>query len=83
MQFSAECSSVPDHIRLYAESSKNKTVGIFVAPVIHLRNENTMRSVLKNYNLDIICITDKEFIDILNSDDIENSLNDFINKKEE
>ena len=42
-----------------------------------------MRSVLKNYNLDIICITDKEFIDILNSDDIENSLNDFINKKEE
>ena len=83
MQFSAECSSVPDHIRLYAESSKNKTVGIFVAPVIHLRNENTMRSVLKNYNLDIICITDKEFIDILNADDIENSLNDFINKKEE
>lgn len=81
MQFSAECSSVPDHIRLHSEISRNKTVGIFVAPLIHLRNENTMKSVLHNYNLDMICLTDKEFIDIIKSNDINRELNKLIKNK--
>lgn len=80
MQFSAECSSVPDHIRLHSERSRNKTVGIFVAPLIHMRNENTMKSVLNNYNLDMICLTDKEFINIIKSDNIYNELDNLTKK---
>ena len=59
---------------------RNKTVGIFVAPLIHMRNENTMKSVLNNYNLDMICLTDKEFINIIKSDNIYNELDNLTKK---
>lgn len=74
MQFSAECSSVPDHIRLYSKTTNNKVVGIFVAPIIHERNTNTMKSVLSHSNINILCINDNDFIKILNSDNIKNEL---------
>ena len=78
MQFSAECSSVPDHIRLYSQNTKKKVVGIFVAPIIHERNTNTMKSVLKQSNIDIVCIKDKDFLEILASDNISNEIDKLI-----
>lgn len=74
MQFSAECSSVPDHIRLYAQTTKNKVVGIFVAPIIHERNTNTMKSVLEKSNIEILCIEDKNFLKLLKSDNIQQEI---------
>lgn len=78
MQFSAECSSVPDHIRLYAQTTKNKVVGIFVAPIIHERNTNTMKSVLEKSNIEILCIEDKKFLELLKSDNIQESIKEKI-----
>ena len=78
MQFSAECSSVPDHIRLYSKTTNNKVIGIFVAPIIHERNTNTMKSVLSQKNIDIICLSDKDFLDILHSDNIKSQLDKLI-----
>ena len=78
MQFSAECSSVPDHIRLYSKTTYNKVIGIFVAPIIHERNTNTMKSVLSQKNIDIICLSDKDFLDILHSDNIKSQLDKLI-----
>ena len=74
VQFSAECSSVPDHIRLYAQTTKNKVVGIFVAPIIHERNTNTMKSVLEKSNIEILCIEDKNFLKLLKSDNIQQEI---------
>lgn len=74
MQFSSECSSVPDHIRLYAQTTKNKVVGIFVAPIIHERNTNTMKSVLEKSNIEMLCIEDKNFLKLLKSDNIQQEI---------
>ena len=79
MQFSAECSSVPDHIRLYAQTTKNKVIGIFVAPIIHERNTNTMKSVLEKSNIKLLCIEDKDFLELLKSNNIQEAINNELN----
>lgn len=78
MQFGAECSSVPDHIRLYNKTTNHKVIGIFVAPIIHERNTNTMKSVLSSLDTDVICITDKEFISVLKSNSIRQTLSEYL-----
>ena len=42
LQFSAEGSSVPDHIRLYKQETGKDVTGVFCAPVIHERNTAAM-----------------------------------------
>lgn len=68
LQFQAEIASVPDHIRLYkgSISEKRKVIGIFCAPIIHDRNTNTMQTILQQYCLKLHCLTDTEFLNILN-----------------
>lgn len=46
LQFSAEGSSVPDHIRLYKQESGKDVVGVFCAPTIHERNTAVMKSTI-------------------------------------
>lgn len=64
-QFSAEGSSVPDHIRLYKEETSKDVVGVFCAPVIHERNTASMQSTIAPYEINLHCLTDKDFVDIL------------------
>lgn len=78
-QFSAEGSSVPDHIRLYKQSTGKDVVGVFCAPVIHERNTAAMESTIAPHGIKLHCITDKELVDILLSncrDSIKNKLID-------
>lgn len=63
-QESAEIASVPDHIRLAQNKTNQKICGIFCAPKIHERNTIIMKTVLKEYNINLNCLTDKELIDI-------------------
>ncbi|WP_027120047.1 AlwI family type II restriction endonuclease [[Mycoplasma] testudinis] len=79
-QFSAEAASVPDHIRLYRNSTtKNKKVlGIFCAPEIHRRNTAAMQSILKSENIPILCIDDRTLIKILNARSKSDLLSKFI-----
>ncbi len=77
MQFSAEGSSVPDHIRLYKQESGKDVVGVFCAPKIHERNTAAMQSTIAPYGIELHCITDKELVEILLSntrEDIKNRL---------
>lgn len=71
MQFSAEGSSVPDHIRLYKQDSENDVVGVFCAPVIHERNTAAMKSTIASYGIELHCITDKELVELLLTKDKE------------
>jgi hypothetical protein len=65
-QFSAEGSSVPDHIKLFAEDNKGSIVnGIFSAPYIHSRNTSAMQSILNPLGINIKCIEDHELVKIL------------------
>ena len=64
-QFSAEGSSVPDHIRLYKEDSLAKVAGVFCAPIIHERNSASMLLTTAQYGIDLYCMTDKELVNIL------------------
>ena len=65
LQFSAEGSSVPDHIRLYQEETKRNVIGIFCAPTIHPRNTAAMKSTISPYDIELHCITDKELVELL------------------
>ena len=65
LQFSAEGSSVPDHIRLYRDNTDNNVMGIFCAPVIHERNEAAMLSTIATYGIKLKCITNEELVKIL------------------
>lgn len=67
LQFSAEGSSVPDHIRLYKQESGKDVVGVFCAPTIHERNTAAMKSTIAPYGIELHCITDKELVEILTS----------------
>lgn len=71
MQFSAEGSSVPDHIRLYQQNTASKVTGVFCAPIIHERNTAAMQSAIAPYKITLNCITDKELVEILLSKDKE------------
>lgn len=68
MQFQAEGSSVPDHIKLYQEKYPNVTVkGIFCAPLIHDRVHAVINSILIQEKIPLISIADEELLDVLNS----------------
>lgn len=71
LQFSAEGSSVPDHIRLYKQESGKDVVGVFCAPTIHERNTAVMKSTIAPYGIELHCITDKELIELLLTKDRE------------
>ena len=70
-QFSAEGSSVPDHIRIYADSVSRDVTGIFCAPKIHPRNTAAMQSTISPYGIELHCITDKELVELLVKEDKE------------
>ena len=61
-QEKAELASVPDHIRLYKENINKKVVGIFCAPIIHERNTAVMQSIIGEYGIELLCITDRELL---------------------
>ncbi len=65
LQFSAEGSSVPDHIRLYKQETGKNIVGVFCAPTIHERNTAAMQSTIAPYGIKLHCITDKELVELL------------------
>ncbi|MCM1244791.1 MAG: AlwI family type II restriction endonuclease [Roseburia sp.] len=65
MQFRAEASSVPDHIRLYKQTSGKEVVGVFCAPMIHERNTAAMQATLAPYDVKLHCITDQELVEML------------------
>lgn len=71
LQFSAEGSLVPDHIRLYKQESGKDVVGVFCAPTIHERNTAVMKSTIAPYGIELHCITDKELIELLLTKDRE------------
>lgn len=72
LQFSAEGSSVPDHIKLYQEEMKRDVIGIFCAPIIHARNSAAMKSTIAPYGIELHCMTDKELVQLLVEEDREN-----------
>lgn len=65
LQFSAEGSSVPDHIRLYKQASGKDVVGVFCAPTIHDRNTAAMKSTMATYGIELHCITNEELVELL------------------
>lgn len=65
LQFSAEGSSVPDHIRLYKQETGKDVVGVFCAPTIHERNTAAMKSTIAPYGIELHCITDEELVELL------------------
>lgn len=69
MQFKAEGSSVPDHIRLYRDDSGKKVAGVFSAPQIHMRNTNSMQATIAPYGIDLHCMTIEELLEVLLSKD--------------
>ena len=71
LQFSAEGSSVPDHIRLYQQETGKDVVGVFCAPTIHERNTVAMESTIAPYGIELHCITDKELVELLLTEDRE------------
>ncbi len=77
LQFSAEASSVPDHIGLYGQRLTKDVVGVFCAPTIHERNTATMKATIARYGVTLHCMTDKELIELLlnnNREEIKNIL---------
>lgn len=68
-QFSAEGSSVPDHIRLYKQMTNKEVIGVFCAPIIHERNTAAMQSTIAAYGIKLKCITDKEILEIFKHTD--------------
>ncbi|KXI51974.1 MULTISPECIES: AlwI family type II restriction endonuclease [Bacillus cereus group] len=69
-QFSAEGSSVPDHIKLFAEEHSEAIVnGIYTAPTIHDRNTSAMKAILDPLGINLKCIEDRELVDLLLSKD--------------
>lgn len=65
MQFSTEASSVPDHIRIYRDKTKEDVVGIFCAPVIHRRNEAIMTAAASSYGIKLNNMTNTELVELL------------------
>lgn len=64
-QFKAEGASVPDHIRLFAESTSKKVYGVYSAPIMHVRVNNAMQSTLAGYGLTIKCLTINNLLTLL------------------
>lgn len=65
-QYSAELSSVPDHIRLYSSEFPSSEIrGIFCAPQVHERNDSVMKTILNESNIEFTSICDSKFLEIL------------------
>jgi AlwI restriction endonuclease len=80
-QFSAEGSSVPDHIKLFAEENKGEQIyGIFAAPTIHDRNTSTMQAVLDPLGINLKCIKDQELVALLLTKDRNRIFNELMKK---
>lgn len=76
-QFSAEASSVPDHIRLFeSENSNEKVYGIYSAPLIYSRNTAVMKAVLDAHDITLHCLETSLLIDLLASQDRDKIFND-------
>ena len=79
-QEKTEAFSVPDHIKNHSKDHKDKkTIGIYLAPIIHNRIKNVMDVKKDNYSLSSLTINDflmsvKRF---RNSKDLENFLDKF------
>lgn len=80
MQFDKEGSSVPDHIRLQHSKSNFNVYGIFCAPQIHDRNTSIMKASLLEEQIELNCLTDKELLEILLSEDREKIVSKLISK---
>ena len=64
-QWSAEGSSVPDHIRIFLkQTKKGQVIGIFCAPIQFERNINALKSNLKDENIPILCYEVNSLIDV-------------------
>ncbi|OIJ09418.1 AlwI family restriction endonuclease [Anaerobacillus arseniciselenatis] len=69
-QFSAEGSSVPDHIKLFSEDNSGSVVnGIFSAPAIHERNTSAMQAILDPLGINLKCVVDQDLVSLLISKD--------------
>ncbi|MCI8484368.1 MAG: AlwI family type II restriction endonuclease [Lachnospiraceae bacterium] len=64
LQFQAEGSSVPDHIRLYQKETGEKTIGVFCAPVIHERNQIIMESALHSSGIPFQSISVEDLLEL-------------------
>jgi hypothetical protein len=58
-------------MRLYKQKTGKEVSGIFCAPTIHERNTTIMQSAIAPYGIELHCITDKELVDLLLSEDKE------------
>ncbi len=65
LQFRAEGSSVPDHVRLYRQNSDDPVVGVFCAPIIHERNTAIMQSAIASHGIPLHCICVSELVALL------------------
>jgi len=71
MQWSAEGSSVPDHINHYKNTKNVPTKGLFVAPIHHERVKNGILSQIDE-DTSIDFFTDKELLNLFLSNDRNN-----------
>ena len=56
-QWSAEGSSVPDHIRIIKnDNPHNHIVAFYLAPLIHDRNTRSMEASLKDVDVKLKCL---------------------------
>lgn len=65
MQFSAEGSSAPDHIKLYKKENNGNVIGIFCAPIQHQRNITIMQAAIASSGIKLNCLTVNELLNIL------------------
>ena len=80
-QEKAELASVPDHIRLYKDDNGSEVTGIFCAPMIHERNTEVMRTIMRQYGMKLYCIKDKDLIEIFLTEDKKKILDFFSDQK--
>jgi len=67
-QWTAEGSSVPDHINHYKNSHNFNIYGLFVAPIHHERVTNGINSQL-NKDINMYFLTDRELIELFKKED--------------
>jgi hypothetical protein len=64
-QWSAEGSSVPDHLKVFYQKNGIKPTGIYTAPIMHDRVVSGIKSNLVSDEININCIEDVKLLDIL------------------
>lgn len=77
-QFSAEGSSVPDHVRIHSKESSNRVVGIFCAPQIHERNMKVMQSSLDEEKIKLNGLTDCDLLKLFMTKDRDKIVSELI-----